>query len=166
VQGFDDRSAGHIPIDTQKRRPSARLVVSGPVARRLAAQREDEHDDDDEDCDRNAGEDEPAFEVIHPDDSTPGPQHLQHLDHGRVPVGVVEAEQVGGQAFGVVTTPDRLVLVGDSPLDPRSAEAAGSFGAAAAWGHMYDPGEPADAVLSAPGQLRPMLTSRRSAAGR
>lgn len=46
--------------------------------------------------------------------------------------------------------PDQLILVGDSPLDLRAAKAAGSYSASAAWGHMYDPTEPADITLSTP----------------
>ncbi|WP_406447696.1 HAD family hydrolase [Streptomyces sp. NBC_00876] len=48
--------------------------------------------------------------------------------------------------------PAELAYVGDSPLDLRAAKAAGSHGAAAAWGHLYDSHEPADSVL--PGPLR------------
>lgn len=55
------------------------------------------------------------------------------------------------------TTPDRLILVGDSPLDLQAAKAAGSFSASAAWGHLYDPGEPADVTLCAPQQLLSLL---------
>jgi phosphoglycolate phosphatase len=50
------------------------------------------------------------------------------------------------------TRPDRLVLIGDSPLDLQAAKAAGSVSASAAWGHLYDPAEPADVTLSAPEQ--------------
>jgi HAD superfamily hydrolase (TIGR01509 family) len=50
-----------------------------------------------------------------------------------------------------------LVYVGDSPADMRAARAAGSHGAAAAWGHMHDPAEPADSILQAPGQVLELL---------
>ena len=46
--------------------------------------------------------------------------------------------------------PRDLVYVGDAPGDMRAARAAGSHAAAAAWGHMYDPAEPADSVLARP----------------
>lgn len=55
------------------------------------------------------------------------------------------------------TTPERLILVGDSPLDLQAAKAAGSFSAAAAWGHMHDPSEPADVTLPTPQHLLPLL---------
>ncbi|WDN57039.1 HAD family hydrolase [Streptomyces clavuligerus] len=51
----------------------------------------------------------------------------------------------------------QLVLVGDSALDLRAARAAGSHSAAAAWGHMYDPEEPADTVLDSPQQVLRLL---------
>lgn len=54
--------------------------------------------------------------------------------------------------------PVDVAYVGDSPLDLRAAMAAGSRGAAAAWGHMYDPAERADAVLSAPLQALGLLS--------
>lgn len=54
--------------------------------------------------------------------------------------------------------PVDVAYVGDSPLDLCAAMAAGSRGAAAAWGHMYDPAERADAVLSAPLQALGLLS--------
>ncbi|MFC3993893.1 HAD family hydrolase [Actinoplanes siamensis] len=56
-------------------------------------------------------------------------------------------------------TPDRLIMVGDSPLDLGSARAAGSRGAAAAWGHMYDATALADHVLAEPKDLLPLLAT-------
>lgn len=53
-------------------------------------------------------------------------------------------------AHRLAVAPDQLVLVGDSPLDLRAAKAAGSHSASAAWGHMYDPTEPADITLTTP----------------
>jgi HAD superfamily hydrolase (TIGR01509 family) len=53
--------------------------------------------------------------------------------------------------------PSELVYVGDSPADTRAARAAGCQAAAAAWGHMYDPAEPADVALLAPGQVLDLL---------
>ncbi|MEU4155480.1 HAD family hydrolase [Actinoplanes sp. NPDC026670] len=51
----------------------------------------------------------------------------------------------------------RLVLVGDSPLDLRSARAAGSVSAAAGWGHLFDPAEPADVTLVDPREVLGLL---------
>jgi HAD superfamily hydrolase (TIGR01509 family) len=53
--------------------------------------------------------------------------------------------------------PEDLAYIGDSPADMGAARAAGSHGAAAAWGHMYDPAEPADTILLAPGQALTLL---------
>lgn len=58
-------------------------------------------------------------------------------------------------ALGV--RPDELAYVGDSPGDARAARAAGSHAALAAWGHMYDPAEPADSVLGRPGDALTLL---------
>ncbi len=43
-----------------------------------------------------------------------------------------------------------LAYVGDAPNDLRAARAVGGLAAAAAWGHQYDPAEPADVTLAAP----------------
>lgn len=53
--------------------------------------------------------------------------------------------------------PGDLAYVGDSPGDLRAARAAGSHAAAAAWGHMYDPAEPADSVLARPADALALL---------
>jgi HAD superfamily hydrolase (TIGR01509 family) len=50
-----------------------------------------------------------------------------------------------------------LAYIGDSPADIGAARAAGSHGAAAAWGHMYDAAVAADSVLSVPGQALSLL---------
>jgi HAD superfamily hydrolase (TIGR01509 family) len=50
-----------------------------------------------------------------------------------------------------------LAYVGDAPADLRAARAAGSHAAAAAWGHLYDPAEPADSVLAAPAEALRLL---------
>jgi HAD superfamily hydrolase (TIGR01509 family) len=50
-----------------------------------------------------------------------------------------------------------LAYVGDAPNDLRAARAAGSLAAAAAWGHQYDPAEPADVTLAAPGEALDLL---------
>ena len=43
-----------------------------------------------------------------------------------------------------------LAYVGDAPNDLRAARAVGAVAAAAAWGHQYDPAEPADVTLAEP----------------
>lgn len=58
---------------------------------------------------------------------------------------LLAAAQVGVEATA-------LAYIGDSPLDLRTAAAAGSHRAAASWGHMYDGSEPADSILARPGQ--------------
>jgi phosphoglycolate phosphatase len=58
------------------------------------------------------------------------------------------------------TTADRLILIGDSHLDLRSAKAAGARSASAAWGHLYDPAEPADVTLREPQDLLPVIRCR------
>jgi HAD superfamily hydrolase (TIGR01509 family) len=50
-----------------------------------------------------------------------------------------------------------LAYIGDSPADMGAARAAGSHGAAAAWGHMFDPAASADSVLTEPGQALSLL---------
>lgn len=55
------------------------------------------------------------------------------------------------------TEPADLAYVGDAPADLRAARAAGSHAAAAAWGHQYDPAEPADSVLAAPAEALRLL---------
>jgi len=57
-----------------------------------------------------------------------------------------------------------LIYVGDSPGDARAARAAGSHAAAAAWGHLYDPAEPADSVLTQPGDVLALLDYRMPSA--
>jgi HAD superfamily hydrolase (TIGR01509 family) len=53
--------------------------------------------------------------------------------------------------------PGELAYIGDAPVDLRAARAAGSHAAAAAWGHLYDPAEPADSVLAAPADALRLL---------
>jgi HAD superfamily hydrolase (TIGR01509 family) len=53
--------------------------------------------------------------------------------------------------------PAELAYVGDSPADMGAARAAGSHGAAAAWGHMYDEAVLADSVLTEPAQVLGLL---------
>jgi HAD superfamily hydrolase (TIGR01509 family) len=50
-----------------------------------------------------------------------------------------------------------LAYIGDAPNDLRAARAAGGLAAAAAWGHQYDPAEPADVTLTAPGAALELL---------
>ncbi|MGC4892551.1 HAD family hydrolase [Micromonospora sp. DT31] len=63
-------------------------------------------------------------------------------------------------------SPGRAAYVGDSPLDLRAARAAGAVAVAAAWGHQYDPAEPADLTLSRPAQVRSLLDGPLSPPGR
>ena len=53
--------------------------------------------------------------------------------------------------------PGRAAYVGDSPLDVRAARRSGAVAVAAAWGHQYDPDEPADLSLTRPGELLALL---------
>lgn len=53
--------------------------------------------------------------------------------------------------------PGRAAYVGDSPLDVRAARHSGAVAVAAAWGHQYDPEEPADLSLTRPGELLALL---------
>jgi HAD superfamily hydrolase (TIGR01509 family) len=50
--------------------------------------------------------------------------------------------------IGVAAT--TVAYIGDAPNDMRAARAVGGLAAAAAWGHQYDPAEPADVTLFAP----------------
>ena len=53
--------------------------------------------------------------------------------------------------------PSSLAYIGDAPNDLRAARAVGGLSAAAAWGHQYDPAEPADVTLAAPGAALRLL---------
>ncbi|MGR6968157.1 HAD family hydrolase [Streptomyces cynarae] len=66
---------------------------------------------------------------------------------------ILAAEQLG-------VAPVELAYIGDSPLDLRAAAAAGSRGAAAAWGHQYDGAEPSDVTLTRPQEALALLTGR------
>jgi HAD superfamily hydrolase (TIGR01509 family) len=55
------------------------------------------------------------------------------------------------------TPASRLAYIGDAPNDLRAARAAASLSVAAAWGHQYDPAEPADVTLSDPGAALDLL---------
>jgi HAD superfamily hydrolase (TIGR01509 family) len=50
-----------------------------------------------------------------------------------------------------------LAYVGDAPNDLRAARAVGGLAAAAAWGHQYDPAEPADVTLATPSAALDLL---------
>jgi HAD superfamily hydrolase (TIGR01509 family) len=63
---------------------------------------------------------------------------------------LLAAEEIGIPATG-------LAYIGDSPADIGAARAAGSHGAAAAWGHMYDAALAADSVLAVPGDALSLL---------
>ncbi|MEV4764856.1 HAD family hydrolase [Micromonospora chokoriensis] len=53
--------------------------------------------------------------------------------------------------------PERLILVGDSPLDLQAAKAAGSSSASDSLGTSVRPARAADLTLSTPQQLLPLL---------
>lgn len=53
--------------------------------------------------------------------------------------------------------PARAAYVGDSPLDLRAARSSGALAVAAAWGHQYDPAEPADLQADHPRVLLSLL---------
>jgi phosphoglycolate phosphatase len=76
-------------------------------------------------------------------------------DQVRNPKPAADGLLLAADLIGV--RPADLAYVGDSPGDMGAARAAGSHGAAAAWGHMYDPAAPADSVLTAPGQALALL---------
>jgi HAD superfamily hydrolase (TIGR01509 family) len=50
-----------------------------------------------------------------------------------------------------------LAYIGDSPNDLRAARAAGGLAVAAAWGHQYDPAEPAHVTLAAAAEALSLL---------
>jgi HAD superfamily hydrolase (TIGR01509 family) len=52
-----------------------------------------------------------------------------------------------------------LAYIGDAPMDLLAARAAGARSVAAAWGHLYDPGEAADTTLDLPGEARSLLAT-------
>jgi HAD superfamily hydrolase (TIGR01509 family) len=67
------------------------------------------------------------------------------------PEGILEAcRRVGAE-------PERAAYVGDSARDLEAARRSGAVAVAAAWGHEFDPGVPADAVAETPGDLVPLL---------
>jgi HAD superfamily hydrolase (TIGR01549 family) len=67
------------------------------------------------------------------------------------PDGIVEVcRRLGVQ-------PVDAAYVGDSPRDLEAARRSGALAVAAAWGHEYVPGEPADMVIEDPGDLVKLL---------
>jgi HAD superfamily hydrolase (TIGR01509 family) len=56
-------------------------------------------------------------------------------------------------------TPSDAAYVGDSPNDLEAARRSGALAVAAAWGDLFRPGEPADAVLTRPAELLDLLGS-------
>jgi phosphoglycolate phosphatase len=76
-------------------------------------------------------------------------------DHVQRPKPAPDGLLLAASRLGV--GPGDLAYVGDSPSDMRAAKAAGSHAAAAAWGHQYDPAEPADSVLLTPAQALDLL---------
>ncbi|GGR40239.1 HAD family hydrolase [Streptomyces aurantiogriseus] len=67
-------------------------------------------------------------------------------DHVSRPKPAPDGVLLAAKELGI--DPVDIAYVGDSPLDLRAAVGAGSRGAAAAWGHLYDQAERADVVLS------------------
>jgi HAD superfamily hydrolase (TIGR01549 family) len=59
------------------------------------------------------------------------------------------------ELLGVRT--DRTAYVGDARNDIRCARAAGAIGAAAAWGHLFEPELDADVVLASPAAIATLL---------
>src|SRR5262249_47255366 len=87
-------------------------------------------------------------------------------------VGGDEVERPKPAADGLLLTARRLGIapidvayIGDAPNDLRAATAAGSIGAAAAWGHQYQSAEPAAVTLATPGEALALLARRDWQAG-
>ncbi len=76
-------------------------------------------------------------------------------DQVRRPKPAADGLLLAALEIGVPAT--GLAYIGDSPADIGAARAAGSHGAAAAWGHMYDAAAAADSVLAVPGQALALL---------
>ncbi len=75
-------------------------------------------------------------------------------DAGR-PKPAPDGVLLAAERLGVAAA--EIAYVGDSPLDLRAAEAAGSTSAAAAWGHQYDATQAADYTLAVPAQALGLL---------
>ncbi|GAA3797879.1 HAD family hydrolase [Streptomyces coacervatus] len=62
----------------------------------------------------------------------------------------------------VPAEPRRSIYVGDAPTDLEAARRAGAVGAAAGWGHLYDPSALADLHLRRPADLLTHLSPANS----
>ena len=69
-------------------------------------------------------------------------------DHVRRPKPAGDGLVLAASRLGVPAS--TLAYIGDAPNDLRAARSAGCLGAAAAWGHQYNPAEPADVTLAEP----------------
>jgi HAD superfamily hydrolase (TIGR01509 family) len=76
-------------------------------------------------------------------------------DQVRHPKPAADGLLLAAREIGMPATD--LAYVGDSAADIGAARAAGSHGAAAAWGHMYDAAVAADSVLAVPGDVLSLL---------
>jgi HAD superfamily hydrolase (TIGR01509 family) len=76
-------------------------------------------------------------------------------DQVRRPKPAPDGLIVVAERLGVATS--RLAYIGDARIDLLAAKAAGARSVAAAWGHLYDPGEPADTTLAVPGDARALI---------
>ncbi|MET9914189.1 HAD-IA family hydrolase [Streptomyces sp. NPDC006476] len=77
-------------------------------------------------------------------------------DHVQRPKPAGDGLVLAAENLGV--SPADLAYIGDSPLDLRAAAAAGSRGAAAAWGHQHDGAEPSDVTLTRPEEALALLS--------
>lgn len=82
------------------------------------------------------------------------------LGYFRVLVGGDEVVRPKPDPHGIHLACERLgvaptaaAYVGDAPNDLEAARRSGGVAMAAAWGHLYRSGEPADEVLESPGDL-------------
>jgi phosphoglycolate phosphatase len=76
-------------------------------------------------------------------------------DHVRRPKPAGDGLVVAANRLGIPA--GSIAYIGDAPNDLRAARSAGSLGAAAAWGHQYDPAEPADVTLPDPAAALALL---------
>jgi HAD superfamily hydrolase (TIGR01509 family) len=76
-------------------------------------------------------------------------------DHVQRPKPAGDGLVVAASRLGVLVS--EIAYIGDAPNDLRAARSAGGLGVAAAWGHQYDPAEPADVTLAAPADALALL---------
>jgi HAD superfamily hydrolase (TIGR01509 family) len=76
-------------------------------------------------------------------------------DHIRRPKPAGDGLVLAASRLGVPAS--QLAYIGDAPNDLRAARSVGGLSAAAAWGHQYDPAEPADVTLRAPADALALL---------